>query len=530
MPVELIKNPLKVSRIIGENVFSTVVEEDINVPDINPDLYRILAPSATVQLKDCEVLSDKVMVNGQVLINVLYSADMEGKPLCNMDVAANFSHGIEIPGARAKMKENVNVVIQHIECYMINSRKLNVKVIMDIYCRVEDLFDMELATDVRGISDIQVLREPGTFKQVTGSNKDRYEFNEELVLPAEMPKIDKVMKSDYKVTIKDDKPIDGKVEVIGVLGVNILYRADDEAKSLNYYEFEVPFTQYIEVPAAERNMECLTDGVLQECYLDPGEDSSGEKRVLNAYMVLNLGTKVFRDTEQDVVIDAYSPSSVIDLEKNTYITDDLVGKARSNIIIKETMGVKHGEPEIEKICYINVVPVVNEVKLLDDRVVAEGIMECNAVYMTSYSAEPMCSVTEQIPFRHFMDIPGVKLGMPYTVKCNTENVSFSQINSEMIELRAVLNVYAEVLKHTEKRLVDKVEEVEGVSIDVSRIPAVTIYMVQKGDTLWSIAKRYNTTVDALVKMNNIENPSKLTVGTQIMILKSIRLGQNSSGK
>jgi hypothetical protein len=63
MPLELIKNQLKVSRIIGENVFSTVVEEDINVPDINPDLYKILATSATVQLKDCELLNDKIKVN-----------------------------------------------------------------------------------------------------------------------------------------------------------------------------------------------------------------------------------------------------------------------------------------------------------------------------------------------------------------------------------------------------------------------------------------------------------------------------------
>jgi LysM repeat protein len=49
--------------------------------------------------------------------------------------------------------------------------------------------------------------------------------------------------------------------------------------------------------------------------------------------------------------------------------------------------------------------------------------------------------------------------------------------------------------------------------------------VQKGDTLWSIAKRYNTTVDALVKLNNIENPSKVTQGMQIMILKNVRAGK-----
>ena len=527
MPLELIKNPLKVSRIVGENEFSTVVEEDINVPDINPDLYKILAPGATVQIRDCEVLNDKVVVNGQILLSILYAADDEGKPLNSMDVAANFSQGIEIPGARPKMRESINTVIQHVDCYMINSRKLGVKVIMDIHCKVEDLFDLELASDVRGLSDIQVLREEGSFKQVVGYNKDHYEFNEELNLAADAPAIGRIFRSDCKVVIKDEKPIEGKVEVNGLLGIDILYKAETEENQLQYQEFEVPFTQYIEVPAAEKNMECVTESNLQECRLEVNEDANGERKVINAHVMLGMGAKVFNNIEQEIVADAYSPTNVIDIERNIFSLSEFVGKGRSNIVIKETVGIKHGDPEIEKVCYVNVLPIVNEVKLLDDRVLLEGMAECTFVYESSYSAEPMCSMTEQIPFRHFMDIPGVRLGMPCTVKCSADSVNFSKINNEMIELRVVLGVYAEVMRHIEKRLVDNVEAVEGISIDYGRMPAVTIYMVQKGDTLWSIAKRYNTTVDALAKLNNIENPSKVANGTKIMILKNIRIGKDS---
>ena len=84
--------------------------------------------------------------------------------------------------------------------------------------------------------------------------------------------------------------------------------------------------------------------------------------------------------------------------------------------------------------------------------------------------------------------------------------------------------YAEVMRNIEKKLVENIEAAEGVSIDYDKMPAVTVYMVQKGDTLWSIAKRYNTTVDALAKLNDIENPSKVTSGMQVMIIKNIRVG------
>lgn len=43
------------------------------------------------------------------------------------------------------------------------------------------------------------------------------------------------------------------------------------------------------------------------------------------------------------------------------------------------------------------------------------------------------------------------------------------------------------------------------------------YTVVAGDTLGSIAKKYNTTVDELVKLNNIKNPNLINVGQKIKI-------------
>jgi spore germination protein len=47
--------------------------------------------------------------------------------------------------------------------------------------------------------------------------------------------------------------------------------------------------------------------------------------------------------------------------------------------------------------------------------------------------------------------------------------------------------------------------------------SVTIHVVQRGETLFRIATRYNTTVDDLVRLNGITNPGSIQVGQRLLV-------------
>ena len=56
-----------------------------------------------------------------------------------------------------------------------------------------------------------------------------------------------------------------------------------------------------------------------------------------------------------------------------------------------------------------------------------------------------------------------------------------------------------------------------------------IYTVVKGDTLWNIARRYNTTVDELVKLNKIKNRDLIYIGQKLKIPNNLKYFKKYTG-
>ena len=56
---------------------------------------------------------------------------------------------------------------------------------------------------------------------------------------------------------------------------------------------------------------------------------------------------------------------------------------------------------------------------------------------------------------------------------------------------------------------DQLDTVSGGSI----LP----YQVQQGDSLGAIAKKFNCSVEDLIRWNNIQNPNIITVGQQLKV-------------
>jgi len=68
-----------------------------------------------------------------------------------------------------------------------------------------------------------------------------------------------------------------------------------------------------------------------------------------------------------------------------------------------------------------------------------------------------------------------------------------------------------------------ITDLEVADLDLEKLqamPGIIGYIVKKGDTLWNIAKKYHTTVDTIMDINELEN-DQVKEGDKLIIVKRV---------
>ena len=53
------------------------------------------------------------------------------------------------------------------------------------------------------------------------------------------------------------------------------------------------------------------------------------------------------------------------------------------------------------------------------------------------------------------------------------------------------------------------------------MPGITVYIMKPGDTLWNIAKKFYTTVEEIMQMNDLDG-DEVSSGTPLLLVKKSR--------
>lgn len=519
MAIECRRELLKLDQVVGENTSQALVEGEITVPETKLPIARVLDISGTVVISGKEVIQDKVMVEGVLHYDVLYIPEGD-VPADVVEQDIGFTQYLEIPGARPKMPAKLKLDVEHTDFDLSSGRKLNVKSVLNLSGQVSSVMELEAVKSFTDLDDAEVLTDHIRTVSNAGTGHSQTMVREDLELTDSMPSIVKILRKDVKARVNEKKAMDNKVIVHGDLQVKLLYLCEDVEDPVHFVNQTIPFSHFVDIPGAYQGMDCSVDVNVAEFYADPRENINNELRIIDTEIILGLDAQVFEPEEGDILTDAYSPSVPMTLRKRKIKLQQLVGETQGQTVVKESLTFPDDAPRARRVLYAEARPVITDERIENGSVVIEGVISTQVVYQTNDDALLIGSFREDIPFRHSLDMDGIDSTMDCLSEVSEEHVGFTLLAQDEVELKIALLSKTAVSRTVEKEVVIGADEAEEAA---DRDSGIYIYFVQPGDTLWSIAKNYNTTIAALLKHNSLEDHNKLVPGTKLIIFKKLNV-------
>jgi len=513
--------PLQVTSISEKPKTTILVEEDVLVPDTRPDLKEILQISGKVRLASREIVQsskneDTVSLAGDIELQTLYIPEKTGAygPVIAIGSRIAFRepwHTALAAGACLSLEAD----IEKIDCMVINERKFRVKVALRITAREYAESRIDVFEGIQG-ENIQTLREPVEITNAALRTKDILTLHEDLELKEGTIFPQTILKQDITIVENYRQAAAEKVVVNGTVHVNLFYtgqmQGEEGSGSLCQLQSRVEFTQFIPVSQSGQWSGC------DICF------EGGDLRVKTAYdeegnEVLRLEGDIitwlilYTNVEKEMITDAYHREKefLCDFEETDCRT--LVGTVTGETSVREVIGLEQNPADDFRILYAAGELLQWESRAEAGKVITEGSL---CVKLICGGEENIQSLNRQIPFRCVTAMPQATGNERIRDRVFIREIWAEKAGAMQLECNASIQVSAELMRHAPFKVLKNpaFAQVSG------GIPPrqMAVYLVKPGDTLWSVAKRFQSTVDSILQVNQMED-EMLQPGRKLLVLR-----------
>lgn len=502
-------------------VTQITLDEDRNIPDSQPDIEKIILKSSEVRLEETKVMEDKVSIRGTLFVRILYVGDNHGNSLSRFEAEMPFEDIVNVEGAHPTDVSEVYVDSKDITCSIINSRKVNLQVVLTLLVNVEKTGEREFENSVLTENLPETLEYRKKTKNILETcllKKDIYRVREDVELPSNLPNIAHVLWDYCRPINVEIKPYDEKLAVTGEVLLFVLYEAEGEEGMTQWYETSFLFSGEVECRECREEMISDTHVTCARSEVELTTDLDGENRLLSVDLALDLFIKLYQEKQIQVLTDVYGVREEVIPQTGTCHFKSLQtrnsGKCRSS----EHLHVNEEGTRILQICHSEGNVKVDEIHPVENGISVDGVVEVQILYITADDKIPFSCVTGNVPFHFVSEVAEMEADSRYEVDVTLEQLTTTITSGDEIEVKVVLGIHTIVFgSSTETIITDiRIEPVDPVTI--KSLPGMIGYFVAPGDTLWQIGKQYYVPVSRIKELNGLPQ-DELTPGMKLVIMR-----------
>lgn len=460
------------------------------VPDACPDILRIVDAEAIVCLKSKEAQEGRVEIAGSARVAVLYCPD-GGAGVRRMTVTIPFTCAAECSGITPRCRIIVCPRVQCADARSLNPRKVLTRVNLAFDLCVRSPQTMAVCSHVECPLEcgVQQLSETQNTSMVTAVEEKPFTFSDDITISGSKPPIEELLKSRVELVCNESKIIGSKLIFKGQANVQMVYR--DPSDALCSADFELPFSQIMEVSGVEEEASCGLVLLLTGCECTMAEEGDGRSVSVSLAMLAQASVRESRTVT--LLSDVYSTMYDLTAERRQYPFSRLVEESERRVAVREMM-----ETVTPAKAVTDVYVTVGEVTQQREGNVAtfQAATAATVVYLDESGA--VCTATHEISASCQVELPE---SCVCTCRCGSPSERFATPSGAGIEVRFAIDFFWTAQMPRRASGISDMRLDEGAPRNTAGQPSMVLRMVGEGERLWDIAKCYSTTMEEIVRAN-----------------------------
>ncbi|MDE6662407.1 MAG: DUF3794 domain-containing protein [Lachnospiraceae bacterium] len=517
--MELVKKKIHMDRIASKAGTQMVLEEDVNISDNRPDVNNLIAVKGEVVMDEIRINDDRVSLRGKLQVQMLYLTEEEG--MCaSMEAELPFEEKVNMEGIHNGDTVLTSWMIEDLSVGLINSRKLSVQAMISFEIEQEEKMEQEAAVDIYHEEPVEYRKQVYPLLQMTVNKKDIFRIKEEMELPGNLPNAFNIIWQSITLNNIEFKALDEKIGLQGEMKAFFIYEGEGDNDKAIWYENTVPFSGMIECHGCRENMIPDIRYTTSQCNVEVKPDFDGEERVFCVENVLDLEIRLYEEESLEVLSDIYGVAKEIEAITTDVSLKSLLLHNSGKCRVADHAKIQNTEMHMYQLVHSEAGIQIAEQTIVENGISVTGELNITTIYLCTNGQNTLYATKSSMPFQYFIDVPGIDSSCAYHIHWNTEQLSVTMIDSDELDIKAVLNFDVLVFTTKKTSLITEINVSELDMNKVSDLPGIVIYIAGTGDTLWDIGKKYYVPISQLKETNELVS-EEIKAGDKILVVKGI---------
>lgn len=474
------------------------------LPDYLGDIKRVLFANARVIGDEKFVGEDGIESSGNVNFSLIYATG-EGN-LSEIDVSGDFNtvFNIDMEGYKNSILE---CCVNSFNYRVVGPRKVSLKA--KILNSLEYSSSAESSLQNFEGAEVQSV-ELEKYCAVFASKREN-EYNEELYVNENLGTNIEIISSFGSVKIDSTEPLENAVEIKGEYIIGAILRESEN--NIFVVRKSIPFTEMVDFEGIDETVTAMSTGSINSLNIAMAD---GESCRLNVSFTSDLNAKACKNERETVITDVYYKNYNTVTEYVPVSNNSLLKMSQSLVNLPFSIEYERlGVNELRDVLRMNA-----QIQNYEVRAKQNSIEICGNVAFSGIACE--INDAGNVDYFPIKSVEEFKLERPVGIEIREENKIEVRLNAcdceyvignNAIEVTLTLDVAEQIF---ESRTVEAIKSAEKSGDEYKNDASVyTVYFTSDDESLFEIAKKFNTTREKLARDNNLSEETVFGVSKSL---------------